>query len=300
VLTPVHANYRGKSRSFSVKCCCTAMQPNEFVPFFVLLAAVLGGWKLIRFVRSRSKFSRIAGYLCSVLIFVVSGCLLLLYGCGLAKRYRSVPWFSPDRRYMAQITELDFGPGPFNTEVELRWRWQVFPKTVFTSHNAPEDVEAKWVSNSELVIRYAAGYPNDPDYPVPCEQQFKSVKITCEPKTGYTLHPTPTSLRGQQLRAAIDQRYRELSDAHAIRGNATQITDVLLRYISEGTSYLEALRTLMAAGFLVNRHSPDQDVGQYSVRSTCRADVNVVLYWHGPTDSGVVEKVNGWIDVTCP
>jgi hypothetical protein len=276
------------------------MQPNEFVPFFVLLAAIFGGWKLIRFVRSRSKLSRIAGHFCSVLIFVASGFLLFLYGCGLAKRYRSVPCFSPDRGYMAQITELDFGPGPFNTEVELRSRRQVFPKTVLASHNAPEDIEAKWLSNSELIIRYAAGYPNDPNYPVPCEQQFKSVKIACEPVTGYTLHPTPTSLRGQQLRVAIDQRYREISDAHASRGNAVQITDVLLRYISEGMSYLEALRTLMAAGFLVSRHSPDQDVGHYSLRSTCRADVNVVLHWDGPTDSGVVQKVNGWIDVTCP
>jgi hypothetical protein len=278
----------------------TAMQPNEFVPFFVLMAAVFGGWGLIRFVRSRSKLSRIAGYCCSVAIFVVSGFLLFLNGCGLAKRYRSVPCFSPDSGYMAQITELDFGPGSFNTKVELRSRWQLFPRTVLASHNAPGDIDAKWLSNSELIIRYAAGYPNDRDYTVPCEQQFKSVKIACEPVAGYTLHPTPTSLRGQQLRVAIDQRYREISDAHAIKGNAVQITDVLLKYISEGTSYLEALRTLMAAGFLVNRQSPDQDVGHYSLRSTCRADINVALYWHGPTDSGVVQKITGWIDVTCP
>jgi hypothetical protein len=276
------------------------MQPNEFVPFFVLLAAIFGGWKLIRLVRSRSKFSRIAGYFCSVLIFAASGFLLFLYGCGLAKRYRSVPRFSPDNGYMAQITELDLGPGPFNTEVELRSRRQVFPKTVFASHNAPEDIEAKWMSNSELIIRYAAGYPSDPDYPVPCGGQFQGVKIACERVAGYTLHPTPTSSRGQQLRVAIDQRYREISDAHAVRGNAVQITDVLLNYISAGMSYVEALRTLMAAGFLVNRHSPGQDVGHYSLRSTCRIDVNVVLHWDGPTDSGVVQKVNGWIDVTCP
>jgi hypothetical protein len=211
------------------------MQPNEFIPFFALLAAAFGGWKLIRFVMSRSKVYRIMGYSCGVLIFVGSVFLLLLYSLGLAKRYRSVPSFSPERLHKAQITELDFGPGPFNTEVQLRSRGHVFPKTVFTSHNAPEDVETKWLSNSELVIRYAAGYANEPDYSVPCEHQFGSVKIACEPATGYTLHPTATSLRGQQLRAAIDQRYKELSDAHAIKGNAVQITDVLLRYISEGT-----------------------------------------------------------------
>ena len=201
---------------------------------------------------------------------------------------------------MAQITELDFGPGPFNTEVELRSRWQVFPKTVFTSHNAPEDVESKWLNNSELTIRYAAGYPNDPDYIAPCEQQFKRVKITCEPVAGYTLHPTATSLKGLQLRSAIDQRLQELSEAHAVRGKAIQITDVLLKHISEGTPYLEALRTLMAAGFLGNRQSPNQDAWQYSVRSTCRADVNVVVNWNGPPESGVVQKVDVWIDVTCP
>ncbi len=276
------------------------MQPNEFVPFFVVLTAGFCGWMFIRFLHSRSKLPENAGILLGTGILVMSGCLLLFYGSGMAKKYRSAPSFAPDRKHMAQIKELDFGPGPFNSEVELRSRWQVFPKSVFASHNAPEDIEAKWLSNSELIIRYAAGYPNDPDYPVPCDQQFKGVKIACEPVAGYTLHPTPTSLRGQQLRVAIDQRYKEMSDAHGIRGNTVQITDVLLRYISEGMSYLEALRTLMAAGFLVNRHSPDQDVGHYSLRSTCRADVNVVLHWDGPTDSGVVQKVNGWIDVTCP
>jgi len=30
------------------------MQPNEFIPGFLLLAAAYCGWKLIRFVRSRS------------------------------------------------------------------------------------------------------------------------------------------------------------------------------------------------------------------------------------------------------
>jgi len=184
------------------------MQPNEFVPFFVLLAAVFGGWKLFLFARSRSNFSRIAGYIFSILIFVASSFLLFLYGCGLAQRYRSGPYFSPDGGYMAQITELDFGPGPFNTEVELRSRWQLFPKTVFASHNAPEVIEAEWLSNSELIIRYAAGYPGDPDYPVPCKRQFKGVKIACDPIAGYTLHPTPTSSRGQhelQLISAIEK-----------------------------------------------------------------------------------------------
>src|SRR5262249_50726828 len=150
--------------------------------------------------------------------------------CSMTKEYRSALSFSPDRKYTSQVTELDFGPGPFHTEVQLRSRWHVFPKVVFVSHNAPDDIEAKWLGDSELVIRYAAGYPNDHDYPVPCQQHFKNVTIICQPVVGYALHPSPTMVRGQQLRAAIDQRYKEVSDAHVIKGNAVQITDVLLAY----------------------------------------------------------------------
>jgi hypothetical protein len=164
------------------------MQPNEFIIGFVLLGAAFCGWKLIRFVRSRSNVSKVAGRVSGAGILVISGCLLLLYGCGMAKKYRSAPSFSPDRKHMAQVTELDFGPGPFNTEVELRSRWQVFPEIVFDSHYDPTEIEAKWPSNSELVIRYASGYASDHDYPLLCMRQFKTVKITCEPVEGYTLH----------------------------------------------------------------------------------------------------------------
>jgi hypothetical protein len=165
------------------------MQPNEFVPGLVLLAAAFCGWKLIRFVRPRSKVSKISGFVSGAGILVISGCLLLLYGCGMAKKYRSALAFSPDRKHMAQVTELDFGPGPFNTKVELRSRWQLFPETVFDSHGDPREIEAKWPSNSELVIRYASGHASDRDYPLLCMPQFKTVKITCEPVEGYSLHP---------------------------------------------------------------------------------------------------------------
>ena len=164
------------------------MQPNEFIPGFVLLAAAFSGWKLTRFVRSRSKVSKVGGYVSGASILAISGCLLLLYGCGLAKKYRSSVSFSPDRKHKAQVTELDFGPGPFYTQVELRSRWQVFPETVFESHGDPMEIEARWPSNSELVIRYASGYASDRDYPLLCMPQFKNVKITCEPVEGYTLH----------------------------------------------------------------------------------------------------------------
>jgi hypothetical protein len=278
------------------------MQPNEFILPVIVLAAMFCGWRLIRFVRSRSTAAKVAGYVSGVGIIALSGSALLLYGWAMVKKYRSVPSVSPNGKYIAQVTELDFGPGPFDTQVEVRSRWQVSPDIVLAGHGDPWDIDLRWRGNSELVIRYPSGYASDayPAYPAPCERQFKAVKITCEPVIGYMLRPNATATRGQQLRAAIDQRYKDLSGAHAISGNVVQITDVLLRYISEGASYFEALHTLMAAGFLVNRQSPDQDVGRYSIRSICRADVNVVLYWHGPTDSGVVQKVDGWIDVTCP
>lgn len=164
------------------------MQPNEFIPGFVLLAAAFCGWKLIRFVRSRSKVTKIAGCVSGAGILVISGFLLLLYGCGMANTYRSALSVSPDRKHMAQVTELNFGAmDSFHTTVELRSRWQVYPETVFSSNGDPREIEAKWPSNSELVIRYASGYAFDRD--LLCVRQFKTVKITCEPVEGYTLHP---------------------------------------------------------------------------------------------------------------
>ena len=277
------------------------MQPNEFIPLFALLAAVICGWKLIPASRSsRSRFTKGAGYAFGVGVMVISGSLLLLYGCRLAITQRFTPSVSPDHKHIAQVISRGIGPGPPYTAVQVRSRWQIWPKAVLASEGAPEEIETRWPTDSELVIRYAAGYPSDPNFPIPCDQHFKTVKITCEPVAGYTLHPDRTSSRGQQLRAAIDQSYRELSGTKATAGNAVQITEVVRRYISPGTQYLEALRTLMAAGFMVNRRSPNQDVGQYSMRSACRADVNVALNWDGPSDSGVVQQVNGWIDVSCP
>ena len=164
------------------------MQPDEFIPGFMLLAAAFCGWKLTRFVSSRSKVSENARLFCGTGILVITGCLLLFYGYGMAKKYRSAPSFAPDRKHMAQITELEFGPGPFNTSVELRSRWQLFPTTVFDSHGDPREIEAMWRSNSELVIRYASGYASDRDYPLLCMHELKTVKITCEPVEGYTLH----------------------------------------------------------------------------------------------------------------
>jgi len=144
--------------------------------------------------------------------------------------------------------------------------------------------------------------------------QFKTIKITYEPVVGYTLHPDLTASRGQQLRAAIDTRYRELSDAHTIRGNGVQITDVVLKYISPETPYREALAILMAGGFLVSRAEPNQKLSSpnplgrpdvatienYSASSLCRVGVNVELYPHRPDDYTSIGKINAWIAVTCP
>jgi hypothetical protein len=276
------------------------MPINAIITAFVLLSIAIAGWRLFRSAKTWSSYQKL-GRICGAFTLIVALPLLAMYGCAARLTYRFAPTSSPDGNYTGRVTELNAGAmDSFHTSVEVRSRWQIYPDEVFSSTGDPREVEPKWATNSELVIRYASGFPSDPDYPTSCEQQFKTVKITCEPVAGYALHPTLTSLRGLQLRTAIDQQYRELSEAHAFSGNAIQITDVLQTYISEGTSYLEALRTLMAAGFLVNRQSPNQDVGQYSVRATCRADVNAVLYRHGPVDSGAVQEVNGWIVVTCP
>jgi|SRR5215472_2415329 len=166
------------------------MQPNEFIPGFVLLATLYGGWRLIRFARSRSKPSKIAGYIFGAGILALSGCLVLLYGCAIAYRYRSAPSYSPDGKHIAQITELDSGAmDRFHTTVEVRSRWQIYPETVFASNGAPREVEAKWLSNSELVIRYASGFPPNRDHPLLCSQQYKQLRITCEPVDGYSLRP---------------------------------------------------------------------------------------------------------------
>jgi hypothetical protein len=224
-----------------------------------------------------------------------------MYGCAARLTYRFAPTSSPNGKYTARVTELNGGAmDSFHTSVEVRSHWQIYPDEVFSSKGDPREVELRWATNSELVIRYASGFPSDPYDPASCEQQFKKVKITCEPIAGYALHPTPASLRGLQLRTAIDQQYGELSEERSSSENTIQITNVLQTYISEGTPYLEGLRTLMAAGFLVNRQSPNQDVAKYSLRSTCRADVNAVLYWHGPAESGAVQNIKGWVDVTCP
>jgi hypothetical protein len=126
-----------------------------------------------------------------------------------------------------QVISRAIGPGPPYTAVQVRSRWQIWPKAVLASEGAPEEIETRWLTDSELVIRYAAGYPSDPNFPIPCDPHFETVKITCEPIAGYTLHPDPTSSRGQQLRAAIDRSYRELSRTKATAGNAVQITGVV-------------------------------------------------------------------------
>ena len=289
------------------------MQPNEFIPAFVLLAAAFCGWKLLRFVRFRSTVIKVVGSVSGIGILLVSGCLLLFYGCRMAITNRSAPSISPDHEHMAQVISRELGPGPAYTEVQLRSRWQVWPETVFASADAPQEIETKWPSGSELVIRYAAGYPSDRDYPVPCERQFKTVKITCEPVAGCTLHPDSTASSGQQLRAAIDQRYTELCDAHAIGRNGVQITDVVLNYITMGTPLKEADAILMAGGFLVSRRAPNQNppsanplgsdvakIDNYGACSGCRVGVNVALYPPSPTDYSTASKIAAWIIATCP
>jgi hypothetical protein len=228
----------------------------------------------------------------------------------MALEYRSAPTFSPDGKYRAQIKELDFGPmDTLHTKVEVRSRWHLFPETVFTSHGVPQEIETKWPSASELVIRYASGYPSDRGDAVLCQSQFKALRIACEPVAGYTIHPDSTASRGQQLRAAIDQRYRGVSDAHAITGDGVQITDIVLKYIPVGTPFRDAEAILMAAGFIVSRHAPKQNppsprdvatIFNYGAWSNCRVGVKVELYPRGPSDHSTVGNIAAWITGTCP
>jgi hypothetical protein len=65
----------------------------------------------------------------------------------------------------------------FHTTVEVRSRWQISPETVFASNGNPREVEAKWPSNSELVIRYASGFPPNRDHysiPLSCLERSSS------------------------------------------------------------------------------------------------------------------------------
>jgi hypothetical protein len=60
-------------------------------------------------------------------------------------------------------------------------------------------------------------------------------------------------VRGKQLRAAIDQTYRKMSEAHELVGPTghNDISFVIIQYIPLGTSFDDAERILKAAGFKI-------------------------------------------------
>ncbi len=61
--------------------------------------------------------------------------------------------------------------------------------------------------------------------------------------------------RGKQLRAAIDQTYKKMSEAHAIKAmphsDENDLTSVVVQYIPLGTSFDDAEKILRSAGFKV-------------------------------------------------
>jgi len=123
------------------------------------------------------------GTIFGISIIVVSGCFLPVYSCAMTVKFRSTPIVSPDGRHIARITELDEGAmDSFHTTVEVRSHWHVYPDEVFHSENHPRDVQAKWVNNSELLIRYAS--PADHNVYADCVTPLHDVKITCQPLEG--------------------------------------------------------------------------------------------------------------------
>jgi len=155
------------------------MQLNEIFPGVILLAVALGGWKLSRLVRERSRFARIVGRVGGISLVVVSLCVLLMYSCAMAFEYRSAPVVSPDGKHSARITELNAGAmDSFHTQVELSSRWRVYPVVVFRSENHPKDVEVRWGDNSHLMVQYAFSADYNPY--AQCSTMANNITITCE------------------------------------------------------------------------------------------------------------------------
>ena len=135
------------------------LQLYEIVPAVVAVTVAIAGLKLIRFLRNKvPSAKKSTGTIFGISVIVVSGCFLLVYSCAMTVKFRSTPIVSPDGRHIARITELDGGAmDSFHTTVEVRSHWHVYPDEVFRiPENHPRDVQAKWVNDSELVIRYVS------------------------------------------------------------------------------------------------------------------------------------------------
>jgi len=76
-------------------------------------------------------------------------------------------------------------------------------------------------------------------------------------KEAMPLTPISTNLdvRGRQLRVALDQKYKKMSAAHALKmqpkEDENDMTTVVLKYIPLGTSFDDAEQILRSAGFEV-------------------------------------------------
>ena len=65
-------------------------------------------------------------------------------------------------------------------------------------------------------------------------------------------------LRGKQLRKAIDEEYKRRDEANELKRGMNDITAVVIKYISIGTSFDDAEAILRAAGFKVGEHSQER------------------------------------------
>ncbi len=92
-------------------------------------------------------------------------------------------------------------------------------------------------------------------------------------------------VRGKQLRTAIDQAYKRMSDAQTIRGRWVNITSVVVPYIPAGMSFDDAEQVLRSAGFEVKpRPGPKglkdhTDPYKYNVEALIKNYTNPYLNW---------------------
>jgi len=120
--------------------------------------------------------------------------------------------------------------------------------------------------------------------------------------------------RGKELRAAIDQKYKELIDTKTFVNDPTKgndITVVVLKYIPIGMSFDNGETILRAAGMNVGQHPdinlPDNGPATYAVWASalllqelgCQTSSSVFLYPSIPGKYDKIKKVDAGILKMC-
>ena len=113
-------------------------------------------------------------------------------------------------------------------------------------------------------------------------------------------------VRGKQLRAAVDKRYRQLDEKDQInpqRGN--NIDDVVTPFIAIGSSFDEAEIILRAAGFkvsprqkhpyIINQYLVYASIDPYALKGMGKTGVTITLEPKNPNDWSSIEKLSAAI-----